>query len=102
MRPDQPTLIFTARAKAPDAVTNVTAAIEHHVEVADNPDELVVAVRRALTGVTSGPWTLPMHVASDLAFGEHPSHKKLSDRESEVLTLIGLGRSVKKSPLLWN
>ena len=82
LRPDQPILVLTIRVKLADAVDVVKAGCKGHVEVANDPDELVSAVRRVLSGGTRGR--------------EYARHEKLSTREREVLRLIGLGRRVKE------
>lgn len=56
------------------------------------PDELAGAVRRALAGSKSAPTVRPPMAELD----ESCRHERLSDREYEVLTLIGSGRTVKE------
>jgi two-component system invasion response regulator UvrY len=82
MRPDQPVLVLTIRVKLADGVGIVKPGTTGQVEVANNPDELLSAVRRVLSGGA---------ISRELA-----SHKSLSNRELEVLRLIGLGRTVKE------
>lgn len=98
MSPDQPILALTVRVKSPDATGAMKAATEGRIEVANNPDELVSAVHRLFAGRTGGQSTVAMEARPDLERRRGClSHENLSKRESEVLRLIGLGRTVKQT-----
>ena len=98
MRPDRPILVLTVRVKFQDAVDAVKAATEGRIVVANNPDELVSAVGRAFAGRTAGQSTVVMESSSDLERRRGClSHENLSKRESQLLRLIGLGKSVKET-----
>jgi len=82
MRPDQLIFVLTLRS------------IESQIEVANNPGDLVLAVRTILAGGTSGQSITAGEAPSDLL--SLPSHESLSNREREVLRLLGLGRTLKE------
>jgi two-component system, NarL family, invasion response regulator UvrY len=82
IRPDQLILVLTLRS------------IEGQIEVANNPGDLVSAVRTILAGGTSGQSITAVEAPSDLR--GPPSHESLSNREREVLRLLGLGRTLKE------
>jgi DNA-binding NarL/FixJ family response regulator len=97
MRPDQPILVLTVRVHPPDAADFLKADIEGHAEVANNPDELVSAVRRIFAGGTGRHSTIAREALPDVdRYLERNSHEDLSSREHEVLRLIGLGTTVKE------
>jgi DNA-binding NarL/FixJ family response regulator len=83
MRPDQLILVLSVHGP------------EGQVEVANDSDDLVSAVRRILADGTNGQSTaMEVTVRSDLR--AQPIHGKLSNRELEVLRLISLGRTLKE------
>jgi two-component system invasion response regulator UvrY len=82
MRPDQLILVLTLRS------------IESQIEVTNNPGYLVSAVHRILAGGTSGQSITAMEAPSDLL--ARPCHESLSNRERELLRLLGLGRTLKE------
>jgi two-component system invasion response regulator UvrY len=68
-----------------------------HVDVANNPGDLALAVRRVLVCMTNGQPTRDREITSNLErVRAHSSHESLSTREREVLRLIGLGNTVKQ------
>ena len=79
MRPDQMIFVLTLRS------------IESQIEVTNNP---VNPVRRIVAGGTSGQSITAMEAPPDLL--ARPCHESLSNREREVLRLLGLGRTVKE------
>jgi two-component system invasion response regulator UvrY len=82
MRPDQPILVLTIRGT------------ERQIEEANNPDDLVSMVHRILAGGSIGQSTTDMEAPSDLP--SRPNDENLSNRELEVLRLLGLGRTLKE------
>jgi two-component system, NarL family, invasion response regulator UvrY len=82
MRPHQLILVLTLRS------------IESQIEVANNPGDLVSVVRTILAGGTSGQSITAVEAPSDLL--APASHESLSNREREVLRLLGLGRTLKE------
>jgi two-component system invasion response regulator UvrY len=64
------------------------------IEVAKNPGDLVSAVRTILSGETGGPSFTALKAPLDLL--APPSDESLSNRECEVLRLLGLGRTLKE------
>ena len=79
MRPDQLIFVLTLRS------------IESQIEVTNNPGDLVSAV---LAGGSSGQSITAMEALSGLL--ARPCHESLSNREREVLRLLGLGRTLKE------
>ena len=79
MRPDQLILVLTLRS------------VESQIEVTNNPGDLV---RRIVAGGTSGQSITAMEALSGLL--ARPCHESLSNREREVLRLLGLGRTLKE------
>ena len=58
-------------------------------------EELVIAVRKVLAGGRYVSAALAERLASDLSQNdERPKHEALSDRELEVLRMIGAGKTV--------
>lgn len=82
LRPDQLIFVLTLRS------------IKSQIDVANNPGELASAVPTILAGETSGPSFTAMEAPSDLL--APPSHESFSNREREVLRLLGLGRTLKE------
>jgi two-component system invasion response regulator UvrY len=82
MRPDQLIVVLTLRS------------IESQIEGANTPGDLVSAVRTILAGGTRGQSLTAVEAPSDLL--APPSHEGLSNREREVLRLLGLGRTLKE------
>ena len=82
MRPDQLILVLTLRS------------VENQIEVANNPGDLVSAVRTILAGGTSCQSITAVEAPSDVL--APPRHESLANREREVLRLLGLGRTLKE------
>jgi DNA-binding NarL/FixJ family response regulator len=83
IRPDQLIFVLTLRS------------IESQVELTNHPGDLVSAVHTILAGGTSGQSITAMEAPpSDLP--ARPCHESLSNREREVLRLLGFGRTLKE------
>lgn len=94
MRPGQPVLAFIGRAELEDAVVVVKAGTAGNVALEVGADRPVPHVRRISTSGTAGQSTLGREARPD--WGRRRGGKDLSNREREVLRLIGWGRTVKE------
>ena len=63
-----------------------------------SPEQLVEALRRVVRGGRYVSPSLAERLAQEVAAGgDHAPHQALSDREFEVLTLLGSGHTVKEA-----
>ena len=88
--PEVPVVIISMHPAEQFARRVLQAGAVSYVSKGCNPDELVRAVRAALNGVRE-PVTVPHRARSDSA---SLPHEQLSDREYQVLRMIGQGRTV--------
>ena len=87
--PDVPVLIISMHPEEQFARRVMQAGAAGYVSKGSNPEELVRAVQRALSGARA-----PLvEKARPRAAGSLP-HEQLSDREYQVLRMIGQGRTV--------
>jgi two-component system, NarL family, invasion response regulator UvrY len=87
--PDLPVVIISMHPAEQFARRVLQAGAAGYVEKGSNPDELVRAVQAALSGART-PVTAPQRAKRDGAL----PHEQLSDREYQVLRMIGQGRTV--------
>ena len=88
--PDVPVVIISMHPAEQFARRVLQAGAAGYVSKGSNPDELVRAVQAALSGVRE-PLATPTRARSDSA---SLPHEQLSDREYQVLRMIGQGRTV--------
>jgi DNA-binding NarL/FixJ family response regulator len=88
--PDVPVVIISMHPAEQFARRVLQAGAAGYVEKGSNPDELVRAVQAALSGART-PVTVPARAKADSAA---LPHEQLSDREYQVLRMIGQGRTV--------
>jgi DNA-binding NarL/FixJ family response regulator len=88
--PDVPVVIISMHPAEQFARRVLQAGAASYLSKGCNPDELVRAVQSALNGVRE-PLAMPMRARSDAA---SLPHELLSDREYQVLRMIGQGRTV--------
>jgi len=87
-------LVFTRHAKIHYAMRALKADADAYVTRDSALEELVAAVQRVLAGSRYVSSTLAREMAIDLSTrGERPRHEDLSNRELEVLRLIGSGKT---------
>ena len=95
--PKLPVLILSMHAEDQFAVRMLRAGASGYVAKESAPEELVKAVRKVCSGGKYISASLAEKLADDL---EHPSskapHDILSDREHQVLLMIGAGLSIKE------
>jgi DNA-binding NarL/FixJ family response regulator len=97
VRPNQPILVVPVRVRFPEETGTVESVGKGSVYVANSPDELVSGVHRVLSSGWSGQSTNPVKTLPDRQRRRAgASHGNLSQRESEVLRLLGLGGTVKE------
>jgi DNA-binding NarL/FixJ family response regulator len=91
------TVVLSAHAEEEYAERALKAGAVGYVTKERTPDDLQDAIRRAARGVRYISETLAQHLAAHLT-GDvtRPHHESLSDREFQVLQLLGQGRSVKE------
>jgi len=88
--PDVPVVIISMHPAEQFARRVLQAGAAGYVSKGSNPDELVRAVQAALSG-TRQPLVTPTRARADSA---SLPHEQLSDREYQVLRMIGQGRTV--------
>jgi DNA-binding NarL/FixJ family response regulator len=90
-------IVLSAHAEEEYAERALKAGAIGYVTKARTPDDLLEAIRRAHRGVRYISDTLAQQLAASLSGErERPGHSALSDREYEVLQMLGRGKSVKE------
>lgn len=94
--PRLPVLILSMHPEDLFAVRALRAGASGYLEKNSAPEELLTAIRRAVRGGRYVSAQIAEKLAADLARGGAPAlpHDRLSDRELEVLRLLGSGMSV--------
>jgi two-component system, NarL family, invasion response regulator UvrY len=97
-QPDLPVIVLTMHGDDEYAVRAVRGGASGYVTKESAPEELITALRKVIAG---GRYMTPA-LAEKVAFGyaspggsEKP-HQTLSERELEILRLIGAGKSLKE------
>jgi two-component system invasion response regulator UvrY len=97
-QPDLPVVILTMHGDDEYAVRAVRSGASAYVTKESAPEELITALRKVMSG---GRYMTPA-LAEKVAFayaspgGSEKPHQTLSERELEILRLIGAGRSLKE------
>jgi DNA-binding NarL/FixJ family response regulator len=94
-RPDLPVLVLSIHAEDQYAVRCLKAGAAGYLTKESVPEELVKAIRQ----VVAGGKYVSRGLAESLALGlndteDRPRHETLSDREFQVLQLMGAGKSL--------
>jgi len=97
LKPKLPVLILSMHPEEQYAVRSIRAGASGYLTKESAPEELIEAIRR----VTTGRKYITSSLAERLAIGteeqsEEPLHKSLSDREYQVMCMIGSGKTVKE------
>lgn len=93
--PDLPVLILSIHPEKELAGALLKAGAQGYVQKDADSEELVRAIRRVLEGEKYVSAALASRLADELTGeAESPRHECLSDRELQVLRLLGEGRSV--------
>jgi len=94
-RPKLPVLVVSIYPEDQYAKRMLRAGASGYMNKEGAPEELIKAVRKVLTGGRYVSDALAEKLASDLSQdGGWPIHEALSDRELEVLRMIGAGKTV--------
>jgi len=95
-RPDLPVLILTMYSETQYAVRALKAGASGYLTKESLPEELMKAIRMVSRGRKYVNSSLAEKLAFDLELGtEKPLHETLSDREYQVMCMIGLGKTGK-------
>jgi two-component system invasion response regulator UvrY len=102
IRIEQPQLRVLVLSMHPEeqyAVRALRAGADGYLTKNHSPEQLVEAIRKVVRGGKYVSASLAERLAQDLALGSGggPHHEALSNREYEVLCLLGSGRSVKET-----
>ncbi len=94
--PRLPVIILSMHPEELFAVRALRAGASGYVEKSSTPEELLTAIRRVARGGTYLSGKIAETLAADIARGGAPllPHERLSDRELQVLRLLGSGMSV--------
>lgn len=94
--PRLPILILSMHPESLFAVRALRAGASGYVQKESPPEALLAAIRRAAGGGTYVSAEIAERIAADIAKGgaELMPHDRLSDREFEILRLLGSGMSV--------
>jgi DNA-binding NarL/FixJ family response regulator len=93
--PDMPVLILSMYPEEQYAIRTIKAGADGYLTKSSAPEELVNAIKRVHGGGKYVSPSLGEALAVTLKPGaEKPPHELLSDREYEVLCLIGSGKTV--------
>jgi DNA-binding NarL/FixJ family response regulator len=94
--PRLPVIILSMHPEDLFAVRALRAGASGYVEKNSAPEELLTAIRRAVRGGTYVSARIGEKIAADVARGGATAlpHERLSDRELQVLRLLGSGMSV--------
>lgn len=97
-RPGLPVLMLSAHAEAQFATRTLRAGASGYLNKQQAPEELIVAIRRVLAGRRYVSTALAERLAASLdpRSSEREPHETLSDREFEVLRLLGTGLAVSR------
>jgi len=96
-RPELPVLVLTIHPEEQYAVRVLRAGASGYLTKESAPDELITAIRKISQGKKYVTSTLVEKLVSDLNVDtEKPLHNALSDREFEVMCMIGAGKGVKE------
>ena len=97
VRPQLPVLILSIHPEGQYAVRALRAGASGYLTKESAPDELIAAVRKVSRGGKFVSSALAEKLAFDLEAGAYkPLHETLSDREYQVMCMIGSGKTVKK------
>jgi two-component system invasion response regulator UvrY len=92
--PHLPVLILSAHPESELAVRALKAGAAGYLNKEMAPEELVLAIRRVLTGRRYVSAQVAELLADTVAGADNPPHSALSDREYQVLLAIASGKTV--------
>jgi two-component system, NarL family, invasion response regulator UvrY len=96
-RPNLPVLILSVHSEEQYGPRILKAGASGYLPKDSAPDQLVQAIRKAVVGGKYISTLLAEKLASELGSdGARPLHEALSDREYQVLCMIGRGKTIKE------
>ncbi len=96
-KPGLPVLILSIHPEEQYAVRALKAGAAGYLTKESAPDELIQAIRKVTRGGKYVSASLAERLAVDLdAWTSRPRHEALSDREFQVMCLLGSGKPVKE------
>ncbi len=93
-RPELPVLMLSIYPEEQYAVRALKNGASGYLTKESAPDELITAIRRVSEGRRYVSASLAERLADELGEGVRKPHERLSDREYQVLCMIGAGRTV--------
>ncbi len=93
-KPGLPVLVLSIYPEEQYAVRALKDGASGYLTKESAPDELITAVRRVSAGRNYVSASLADRLADELGDGAKSPHERLSDREFQVLCMIGAGRTV--------
>ena len=95
--PKTPVLVLSVFPEADYAMRAIKLGAAGYLTKRSASDELLSAIRKVLSGGKYVTCTLAEKLATHLSGETHAApHEKLSDRELQVLRLVGLGKTIKE------
>lgn len=95
LRPSPPVLMLSLYPEREFALRAIKAGASGYLTKDRTPSEVVAAVREVLAGRRYITPSLANHMANHLNLGQPETlHERLSDREMEVLRLLGQGKTI--------
>lgn len=94
--PRLPVVILSHYAEEEYAIRALRAGASAYLTKSAAPEELIRAVRKALDGGKYVTESLAERLAAQLVETQQPLHQLLSDRELQVLRLMGSGKGTKE------
>jgi two-component system invasion response regulator UvrY len=91
--PRRPVLVFSASHDSEMAIRAIRAGASGFVGKETDPEEILAAITRVAAGRRVVPDWLSEMLALRLCEVDVPAHTRLSDREFQVLRLLGSGRT---------
>ncbi len=93
-KPGLPVLVLSMYPEEQYAVRALKDGASGYLTKESAPDELIAAIRRVSAGRKYVSATLAERLAEELGDGGRKPHERLSDREYQVLCMIGAGKTV--------
>jgi len=91
-----PVLILSVHPEELYAVRVMEAGASGYLTKESAPEELVKAIRKIISGGKYISSSLAERLIMDIDASGKPRHKKLSDREFEIMRMIARGKAIKK------
>ena len=93
-KPDLPVIILTMYSEAQYAVRALKSGASGFLTKESAPDKLIEAIRKVVQGGRFITAEVAERLATSVGRGDGPPHESLTDREFQVLKMIGSGKTV--------